>query len=271
MLIGKRVRLERVSDRNTKKTIIVPLTHGARMGPIEGIRDVQNVIDVVSLAGANAIVLNKGIIHRAHRGRGRDIGLVIHLTGGGRDSHKVVVCSVEEAVRVGADAVRARLIVGGEYESLMLETLGSISKAAMDWGMPLLVTVQLLSEDEGFEEALARGARTAAELGADIISIPHPGSEEALRTILESTPAPVIIKGGEKVDRPREILQLVYSAIHAGAHGVSVGRNVFQHEKPGNMVKAISSIVHHAYTVDRAMEVLKEEALTSSVFGPPIW
>ena len=272
MLLGKRVRMERISDRNTRKTVIVPLTHGVGMGPIEGIQDIQNTIDVVSLAGANAIVLNKGIVPRAHRGKGRDIGLVVHLTGGSEQSAKVQVCAVEEALRMGADGVRARLRVGGKEENRTLETLGNITRVAMDWGMPVLVTVSPVNNNgNGNLELISRGARIAAELGADMVSIPYPGSKDHLRDIVASTPAPVIVLGGEKVDDPNDILSMVSDSMSAGVHGVSVGRNVFQYEKPGNMLKAIGEIVHQGASVSQAYHVLEEERLTSSVFSPPIW
>jgi len=272
MLLGKRVRMERISDRNTRKTVIVPLSHGVGMGPIEGIEDIQNAIDMVSLAGANAIVLNKGVVPRAHRGKGRDIGLVVHLTGGSEASAKVQVCAVEEALRMGADGVRARLHVGGKEENRTLEILGNITRVAMDWGMPVLVTVSPINNNGNSNvELISRGARIAAELGADMVSVPYPGSKELLRDIVASTPAPLIVLGGEKMEDPTDVLSMVNDAMSTGIHGVSVGRNVFQYEKPGNMVKAIGEIVHHGASVAQAYKVLEEERLTSSVFSPPIW
>ncbi len=272
MYLGKRVRLERIADRNTRKTVLVPLTHGIGMGPIEGIQDIQNIIDVVSMAGANAIVLNKGVVPRAHRGKGKDIGLVLQLTGGPEHNYEVPVCSVEEAIRVGADAVRFRMVMGGNDERPMLELLGQLSRSALDWGMPFIVTVSLVSEENNHAFPLiSRGARIAAELGADIIGIPYPGSRERLLEVLQTTPAPIIVAGGEKVEKPGEILDLVHTAISAGAHGVSIGRNVFQYSKPGNMLKAISILVHEGASVKTASAVLDEAPLVSTLYSPPIW
>ena len=60
--------------------------------------------------------------------------------------------------------------------------------------------------------------------------------------------------------------------MEAGASGVSVGRNVFQYKKPGNMIKAISQIVHGGFSVTSAMEALKEEPIESSIIsGTLIW
>jgi class I fructose-bisphosphate aldolase len=276
-MLGTQVRLERIMDRNTKKTVIVPLVHGVGMGPLEGIKDIANTVDVVSLAGANAIILNKGIVERAHRRRGKDIGLIIHLTGSYGGSDPVQVCTVEEALRIGADAVRVTIPVNpsnnGQNGS-MLRSLGETTKTATYWGMPLIGMVVVSENGHVTEEEfelIIRGARIGAEIGADIISVPYPGSSERVREVVESVPAPIIVMGGGKVAKEREILELVKNSLHAGAMGVSVGRNVFQHAKPGNMIKAISSIVHHGVSLTQAAQALKEKPLESPVYSQPLW
>jgi class I fructose-bisphosphate aldolase len=276
-MLGTQVRLERMMDRNTKKTVIVPLVHGVGMGPLEGIKDIANTVDVVSLAGANAIILNKGIVERAHRRRGKDIGLIIHLTGSYGGSDQVQVCTVEEALRIGADAVRMTIPVSHSYNGQngnMLKSLGEITKTASYWGMPLLAMVVVGENGQATQEELElmiRGARIGAEIGADIISMPYPGSLEGVRDVVNSVPAPIIVMGGGKVENEREILELVKNSLQAGAMGVSVGRNVFQHSKPGNMIKAISSIVHNGASVAQAAKILTEKPLESPVYSQPIW
>jgi class I fructose-bisphosphate aldolase len=276
-MLGTQVRLERIMDRNTKKTVIVPLVHGVGMGPLEGIKDIANTVDVVSLAGANAIILNKGIVERAHRRRGKDIGLIIHLTGSYGGSDQVQVCTVEEALRIGADAVRITIPLGNPHNGRngnMLKSLGETTKTASNWGMPLIGMVVVGENGHVTEEELEliiRGARIGAEIGADIISVPYPGSPERIREVVESVPAPIIVMGGGKVENEREILDLVKNSLQAGATGVSVGRNVFQHAKPGNMIKAISSIVHNGVSLAQAAQVLNEKPLESPVYSQPLW
>jgi DhnA family fructose-bisphosphate aldolase class Ia len=106
---GKRIRMERVMDRNTGKTVMVPLTHGVGMGPIEGIRDVKNSVDTMALGGANAVILHKGIVGAAHRRTGKDIGLIIQLTATGIEGTQTLVTDVEEGLVMGADAVSVRI------------------------------------------------------------------------------------------------------------------------------------------------------------------
>ena len=67
MLIGKQIRLERIIDRNTGKTVIIPMDHGVSMGPIEGLIDIKKTIDDVAEGGANAIIIHKGMVRYGHR------------------------------------------------------------------------------------------------------------------------------------------------------------------------------------------------------------
>jgi len=68
-----------------------------------------------------------------HRGYGRDLGLIIHLSAstalGPDPNNKVLVATVEEALKIGADGVSIHVNVGAEDESHMLATLGEVSGA----------------------------------------------------------------------------------------------------------------------------------------------
>ena len=58
---GKAVRLERIMDRRTKRTIIVPMDHGMSVGPIKGIEDMAHTVDLVAEGGANAVLGHIGL------------------------------------------------------------------------------------------------------------------------------------------------------------------------------------------------------------------
>ena len=61
-MIGKAIRLERIIDRNSRRTVIVPMDHGVTMGPIDGLQDMRTTIDRVVEGGANAIIIHKGCL-----------------------------------------------------------------------------------------------------------------------------------------------------------------------------------------------------------------
>jgi DhnA family fructose-bisphosphate aldolase class Ia len=66
----------------------------------------------------------------------------------------------------------------------------------------------------------------------------------------------VVIAGGPKAKTDKETLQMTADAMKAGAAGLSIGRNVFQHENPTAMVKALSAIVHRDASIDAAQKIL---------------
>ncbi len=67
---------------------------------------------------------------------------------------------------------------------------------------------------------------------------------------------PVVIAGGSKLG-DLETLKMIEGAMEAGAAGLSIGRNAFQHEHPDRLVRAACAIVHEGTTAEEAMEILK--------------
>ena len=101
-------------------------------------------------------------------------------------------------------------------------------------------------------------ARVAAEIGADIVKVVYTGTIESFKEVVDGCPVPVVIAGGEKMDSDEHIFKMVDEALKAGAAGISIGRNVFQHERPDKMVKALNCMVHENITVAKALEMIKE-------------
>ena len=71
----------------------------------------------------------------------------------------------------------------------------------------------------------------------------YTGSVDSFKEVVRGTPIPVVIAGGPKAKSDVEFLTMVHSAIEAGAKGVSIGRNVFQHDDVTSMTKALGKIV----------------------------
>jgi class I fructose-bisphosphate aldolase len=263
-VVGKLIRMERIMNRETGRMVIVPMDHGVTVGPIEGLIDMKNTVNAVASGGANAIVLHKGLVEGGHRRRGKDVGLIIHLSGSTALSPfpnaKTLVCTVEEAIKLGADAISVHINIGNGSEREMLSDLGQVSRTAKEWGMPLLAMMYPRGEkiqDEYDVKVIKHVARLGAELGADIIKCSYTGSVESFREVVVGCPVPVVIAGGPKMSSDREILEMVKGAVEAGGAGVSMGRNIFQHREPGRMVGAISLLVHENASVEEALSFLQ--------------
>lgn len=266
MSIGKEVRKERIMNRATGKTVIVPMDHGVTVGPIKGLIDLPKTVDMVSEGGASAVVEHGGMVGQGHRRYGRDIGLIVHLSGSTTLSpdpnRKVLVCSVERAVRLGADAVSIHVNIGAENEGEMLEAFGEVAEGCDYWGMPLLAMVYPRGPKVKSEKAVENvkiAARVGAELGADFVKVPYTGSPKTFKEVVEGCPVPVVIAGGSKLS-DEETLKMVEGAMQAGAAGLSMGRNAFQHEQPVRLVSAACAIVHQGKTAKQAMKILKGKA-----------
>jgi predicted phospho-2-dehydro-3-deoxyheptonate aldolase len=262
-MIGKQIRLERIMDRNSVKTVIIPMDHGISSGPITGLIDMKKTVAEVSDGGANAIVIHKGLVESGHRKRGRDLGLIIHLSASTSLSPdpntKVLVCTVEEALILGADAVSIHVNIGADDENEMLKDFGRVSKAAKELGMPLLAMVYTRGQkikNEYDSKVVKHAARVGAELGADIVKVPYTGSVESFGEVVAGCFVPVVIAGGPQMETDRDVLVMVQGAMEAGGSGVSIGRNAFQHKKPSLIVKAICKIVHEGVSVEDALKVL---------------
>ncbi len=67
---------------------------------------------------------------------------------------------------------------------------------------------------------------------------------------------PILVRGGPKMDSDREMLQMVKDAIDCGAKGIVFGRNVWQHEDPAKILRALAVIVHEKQGVAKALKVL---------------
>ncbi len=262
MNTGKTRRIKKIVQQDSK-TVIVPMDHGVTIGPVQGITNMQQITDQLIKGKVDAILVHKGIAKQLDTG---NAGLIVHLSAMSNLSPsihgKVQVCTVQEAIRIGADAVSVHVNIGAQDEEKMLSTLGKVSDECEVYGMPLLAMMYPRGpkiQSEHATEAVAHAARIGAELGADIIKANYTGSIETFKTVTESCPVPVVIAGGPKCKTNQEVLQTTYDALQAGAKGLSIGRNVFQHENPALIAKALGAIVHQNVTVEQALKILGEK------------
>jgi fructose-bisphosphate aldolase/2-amino-3,7-dideoxy-D-threo-hept-6-ulosonate synthase len=260
--VGKAIRLERIIDRKTRRTVIVPMDHGITVGPIPGLIDLTSTVDKVAEGGANAVLGHMGLPQFGHRGYGRDIGLIIHLSAStslGHDpNHKVLVTSVEDALRIGADAVSIHINVGAEDEAEMLKDLGKTARTCDLWGMPLIAMMYprgpKVKSEHGMEY-VKLAARIGSELGADIVKTNYTGSPESFKEVVQGCKAPVIIAGGPKMATEKDLMQMVHEAINVGGAGVAIGRNIFQADDPTLLVRKLCAIVHKGYSAEEAEKI----------------
>lgn len=264
MNCGKSVRLKRIFSAESNRTIILPLDHGITMGPINGIVNPNKLLASIESCGVNGIVLHKGLAIKATQFINRNTSLIVHLSAstniGTHSDDKVQVCSVLEALRIGADAVSFHINIGSEYESKQISSLGKVVNQCNLLGMPLMVMayVRRNSIDDKSTYKIAHVARIAAELGADIVKCNCPDDEDGIRFIVDSCQIPVVIAGGDKKDDLFYLFNMIHKSIIAGASGISIGRNIFQREYPDKILKIVYNIVHEDMDVETAIKSVEE-------------
>jgi fructose-bisphosphate aldolase / 2-amino-3,7-dideoxy-D-threo-hept-6-ulosonate synthase len=271
MTVGKRMRLKRVIDPDGV-SIICALDHGMTsptfLEPLAGIE--ERTTEAVA-GGANVIMMSKGMIRLAEPAFGPETSLALLLSASanaGEDRPSVVhIAQVEEALRLGADAVVLFVALSGESEPGMIRMLAEVGEACERVGMPFIAEAEFpttyarvedLADAYGFDY-LRRNVRLCAELGADIVKTNWPGDGESFGKLVEATSGiPVVLAGGSRVP-DRELLERMEAAVAAGGIGCSVGRNIFMHDSPEALTRALSRVIRERWPAEKAFVGLQDE------------
>jgi DhnA family fructose-bisphosphate aldolase class Ia len=270
--VGTAMRLKRVIDP-AGVSVICALDHGMTSPTfLEPLADIAGRTGEVVAGGANVIMMSRGMIRLAEPAFAPTTSLALLLSAsanpGDPQPEIVQIAEVEEALRLGADAVVLFTALGGPTEAGMLRTLAGIGAECAALGMPLIAeaefpttyaAVEQLAEQYGFEY-LRRNVRLCAELGADIVKTNWPGDGELFARLVEAAAGiPLVLAGGSRVS-DRELLQRMEAATAAGGIGCSVGRNIFMHRDPQAITRALSRVIRERWSADKAYDELQETA-----------
>jgi fructose-bisphosphate aldolase/2-amino-3,7-dideoxy-D-threo-hept-6-ulosonate synthase len=269
--IGKAMRMKRVIDP-AGVSVICALDHGMTSPTfLEPLADIQSRTAEAVAGGANVIMMSKGMIRLAEPAFSPTTSLALLLTasaGPAGDRPEIVqIAGVEEACRLGADAVVLFTALGGPGEPTMVGILSAVGRDCAALGMPFIAeaefpttyaSVEELTEQYGFEY-LRRNVRLCAELGADIVKTNWPGDAESFGRLVEAANGiPMVLAGGSRLE-DGELLSRMEMAMAAGAIGCSVGRNIFMHRSPEAITRALSRVIRERWTSEKALDALNEE------------
>jgi len=273
-LLGKEIRMNRLIRRESNSSVICALDHGMTSPAFpDGLYDTRARTHEAIAGGANVFMLSRGFAKRCASEFRRDTALALMLSASaaGRPSGPIITAigSVEEALRIGADAVVVYTALAGDNEDWMISYLSEVGEACEALGMPLIAeaewpnayqTLDELTTELG-PEYLKRNARLCAELGADIVKVNWSGDPKSFKEIVRACDSPVVIAGGTVVS-DEELLARFEQGREVGAIGCSVGRNIFQHENPAAMTRAIVRVFCDKWSAKEALQEL-ENALHS--------
>lgn len=245
-MTGHKRKLARFFDSGTGLTMLVPMDHGVSEGLVSGLDDMAKLVTLISKTPARGAVMHKGMAAEYSRHLHVQQNLVVHLSAGTKHGipayGRALVCSVQEALRLGADAVSVHINIGNDLEDRMLYDLGLVTEEAHQSGLPLLAMIYARGEqivNEQDPSLVAHCIRIGAELGADMIKVPFSGDARVFSRAVASCPAPVLVAGGPRYERFEDYINMVKAAVDCGARGMSTGRNIFQHPDPAEALDMV--------------------------------
>lgn len=237
--------------------------------------DPAYILDIAKKSGVfTGIIFQKGIAERYYQANNGLPPLIVKLNGktglhADEEPFSPLLCTVDEALGLGASAVGYTVYVGSEREAEMTETFGKVVRECNQKGIPTIGWFYLRGKqitDPHDPGKLAYAARLGLELGADgvklqfrlgfshpersegsrdssVVALPQNDDIERLKWIVENAgECKVFISGGAKISDD-QMLQLAKVVKTAGAAGMAVGRNIWQRENPVEFAKQVSQIL----------------------------
>jgi DhnA family fructose-bisphosphate aldolase class Ia len=267
---GKKIRLNRLIQAETNTCLICAIDHGMT-SPVflDGLYDTQARVREAIAGGANVLMLGRGVVKHTVQHFQRDTSLALMLTASaaGRPSGAVItpIGSVDEALRCGADAVVVYVALAGDNEPDAIRYLSEIGETCERVGMPFIAEAEYPNAYQSLSsmatsfgaDYLLRNARLCAEMGADIVKVNWSGDAASFADIIRACDRPVVLAGGSLIS-DQELLARMEAAREAGAVGCSVGRNIFQHQRPEAITRAISRVFRDRWPADQAHQELLE-------------
>ncbi len=247
-MYGKTIRLKRLFPDRRRRLFSVPLAHPVSMGPLDGLEELKPLAEELQDGGADLLIVTKGAVREVAPILAPTTLLGVHVSAstslGSTSNRKVLVGTAEEAVSLGADVLSVQVNFGIPEEPDMLRDLGVAADQCRQLGLPLLCMAYVKSGSGGTPDELRHAARAAADTGADIVKTSYPGSREEFAKLCRTTPVPVLIGGGVRLDDEAAFLKIIADSVASGAGGICIGRNLFQRRPVGPLARRIAAVLH---------------------------
>ena len=169
-------------------------------------------------------------------------------------SHEVVAMDIDDCIRMNADAMAVQTFIGADGQLESLDNLNKVINAGFRYSIPTLGVVAVGKQMERTPRFFKLATRIVAEMGVQMVKT---YDCEDFDEVVAACPVPIVVAGGKKIPE-KDALHLAYDVISKGAHGVDMGRNIFQSAHPVEMAKSIHKIVHEGMTDAEAYEYYED-------------
>lgn len=249
----KKINLSKITTKG--KAIYLAYDQGLEHGPEHDFNDIninpEYIIEIAKNGKYNGIILHKGIAEKYYKEiKKSKVPLIIKLNGKTKlvkgEPMSSLICTVDEAIKLGAVAVGYTIYLGSEHEEEIIEEFSSLVKKAHSKGIPIIAWIYPRGKavkNDVSREMMAYSARVGLEIGADMIKMKYGGNKRNLSWAVESAGrTKIVISGGKKVSE-KKFLKELEETMTCGAIGMAVGRNVWQNPNPLELTKKMKEII----------------------------
>jgi class I fructose-bisphosphate aldolase len=230
------------------------MEHGTAADFTDANIDPQKILNIAEKGGFTGVIFQKGIAEKYYQPQTNQVPLIVKLNGKTQlraetdEPYASQLCTVDEAVELGAQAVGYTVYVGSQFENKMMQKFSKIEQEAEKTNLPVIAWMyprgKAVAGKEDSREILSYAARLGLELGADIIKIPYNGNKEDFAWVVKAAgKAKVVMSGGPKTETREDFLKMVGDILSVGAVGVAVGRNVWQDENPLEISQQLADLI----------------------------
>ncbi len=264
MNTGKLTRLNRLFGHPSGRLCAVAVDHfiGYGEGLPRGLRCIRETLAAIVAARPDAVTLHKGIAASVWAPYAGRVPLILQSTAARPDDSACEqIATVEEAVRLGANAFAVTAFLRGPTEAAHLRTVAECVREAARFEIPVICHAYPRLFNDGVAhisyaaEDIAWAAHCAAEVGADVVKVPYCGDVSAFAQIVAECPVPLVVAGGPQTAAPEEALSMMAEVVRSGARGAAIGRNVWGFAQITAMVYAFKAVIHEGKAPEEALRI----------------
>ena len=266
MLLGEEIRLQRLLSHPSGHYLGITVDHAMARGVLPGLEEIKSLVGQIAAGHPDGLTMHKGIAASCFGPWANQVPLIIKCTTFSpvQPRRDIPVCTVQEALSLGADAVSIGAIVLGDDQPEQIANLSRYTREAHAAGVPVLAHIYPRGlKDESkwrLPENVKYATRLGAELGVNLIKTMYTGDVDSFAEVVAATPAKVAVAGGDAgLKSEAEILQLAHDVIAAGGVGITFGRCIFQFKSPTALIKALAKVIHEGFSVKDGLDFLNEE------------
>ncbi len=258
---GMKKHMSHIFDPESGNTVMFAFDHGYFMGSTAGLERLDLLLPQLA-PYVDCFMGTRGAI-RACVPPEMTKAVALRVTSGSsmlQDdlSHEVVAVDIEDSIRMNADCMAVQTFIGGDGQLSSLDNLNRVINAGMRYSIPTLGVCAVGKDMERTGRFFKLATRIIAEMGVQIVKT---YDCEDFEEVVAACPVPIVVAGGKKLPEA-DALKLAYDVIQKGAHGVDMGRNIFQSAHPVVMAQAVAMIVHKGATDKEALEFYQDEIHT---------